>query len=86
MTGIPDDVIETMVQALCPDPTSLSCPQFDFDASCRCKQVMLRTLRAAEARGYKLIGREPTSKMLKVAYMPGSWPMMWDAAPGVGKP
>lgn len=78
MTGIPSDVIEAMVRT------------FHVDVNSRggtVKTGLRAALRAAEAKDYKLIGREPTEAMLDAcANSLGEWQAMWDAAPGVGKP
>ena len=83
MTGIPDDVIEAMVDAME--------RAFDEDGADD-KDALLDALRAAEAKGHKLVSREPTNLMLGTVEQGNraaalvNWRAMYDAAPGVGKP
>ena len=84
---IPDDVIRDMSDAFLVEEGS---GNTTFDS-------LRAALRAAEARGYKLIGREPTEAMIKARIVPkepGSFDerlaeglrASWDAAPGMDKP
>ena len=78
MTGIPDSVIEAMLRAYTDGMVRGAEPPVSFMA-------MRAALRAAEAKGYKLIARDPVPEFKDwFAYL-DDYQAWWDAAPGVGK-
>ena len=68
MSGIPDEVIEAMLDEGPGDPY--------LD-----RWVLGKILVAAEAKGWKLCPKDPTPEMLKEAPLTFEYGDFWDAAP-----